>query len=350
MIRPLHPNDAPSLQALLSEPSHLTCDHFESGADLAVFQSFTEQTIGEHYRLVAIREDQLVGFGMLEHSPKVRLAHVGRIGLLLPAQNMDAGAAAELLAALIDLADNWLNLRRLEVEIPVSIPSLAELVRSSGFEAEGIMRSSLGPGPHFQDETAFARLRGYGDSDHGKRPPVALPDRKNNRTASTQTIIRSMATGDIDSLYEIFRAPENCRTTLQLPSQEIWLTQQRVLQPPPGMIRLVAEYQDQVIGMISMRQREQTCRAHCAGIGMMVHPDFWGQGIGSRLLAQVLDHADHQLGLTRVELQVHTDNAVGVQLYKKHGFVVEGTKRFHTFGDGGWADTYFMARLASSES
>jgi putative acetyltransferase len=115
------------------------------------------------------------------------------------------------------------------------------------------------------------------------------------------------------------------------------------------MIRLVAEYQDQVIGMISMRPREQNCRAHCAGIGMMVHPNFWGQGIGSRLLAHVLDHADHQLGLTRVELQVHTDNPVGVQLYKKFGFVVEGIKRFHTFGDGGWADTYFMARLATSE-
>ena len=76
----------------------------------------------------------------------------------------------------------------------------------------------------------------------------------------------------------------------------------------------------------------------------MVHPDFWGLGIGSRLMERTLELIDGQQNLKRVELQVHTDNPAGIRLYERFGFVVEGTKRFDTFGAGGWADTFFMAR------
>jgi putative acetyltransferase len=42
----------------------------------------------------------------------------------------------------------------------------------------------------------------------------------------------------------------------------------------------------------------------------------------------ILDIADNWLKLKRVELSVFTDNEPAIALYKKMGFVVEGTKKY----------------------
>ncbi|MFO7683801.1 MAG: GNAT family N-acetyltransferase, partial [Chloroflexota bacterium] len=68
-------------------------------------------------------------------------------------------------------------------------------------------------------------------------------------------------------------------------------------------------------------------------------------GIGSRLMEGILDITDNWLDLRRVELEVNTDNPAAIRLYQKFGFEIEGTHKFHAFGNGRWADSYFMARL-----
>ena len=78
---------------------------------------------------------------------------------------------------------------------------------------------------------------------------------------------------------------------------------------------------------------------------MKVHPEYWGHGIGSRLMKSVTDLADKWLNTIRIELEVNCDNPAGIRLYQKSGFVIEGTKRFHGYGDGRWTDSYFMARI-----
>ncbi|MEO0409275.1 MAG: GNAT family N-acetyltransferase, partial [Cyanobacteria bacterium P01_A01_bin.135] len=55
--------------------------------------------------------------------------------------------------------------------------------------------------------------------------------------------------------------------------------------------------------------------------------------------------ADKWLNLTRLELIVYTDNGPAVRLYKKFGFVVEGTLTQYAFRDGAYVDAYTMARL-----
>jgi putative acetyltransferase len=130
-----------------------------------------------------------------------------------------------------------------------------------------------------------------------------------------------------------------------MPSQEFSRAAERVNNSPPGTYRLVAEANGRVIGMIALHQSTNPRMCHSAGLGMMVHPDYWGQGIGSQLMAAILDLADKWLNLKRVELEVNTDNPAAVHLYEKFGFVIEGTKRRHTYGGGRWADSHFMARI-----
>jgi putative acetyltransferase len=59
----------------------------------------------------------------------------------------------------------------------------------------------------------------------------------------------------------------------------------------------------------------------------------------------MVDLADKWLNLSRIELEVYTDNEPAIHLYKKFGFVVEGTHTRFAFRDGQFVDVYAMARL-----
>ena len=344
LIRPLHPSDARALSDLLGEPTILHCGHFEPAAEFPVFQTFARQPEGEQHRLVAAKDGHLVGLGILERPASSRMAHLGKVSLLVIPDIHGQEIGADLLDALIDIAETWLNLKRLESVIPANATAVQHIFAQAGFIAEGTLKKSLYGDGQFQDEVLLARLRGFEDLDGAKRRPALEPPKQPARKVSN-LLIRPMADEDVDDLYDIFRAPENCRTTLQLPSQELWLTHQRVRERSADIRRLVAVADERIVGTITLRPHAHRCRVHAAELGLMVHPDHWGQGIGSRLMTRMLELADRWLNLTRIDLVVQTDNSAGIRLYDKFDFVVEGTKAFHTYGDGGWVDSYIMARV-----
>ena len=78
---------------------------------------------------------------------------------------------------------------------------------------------------------------------------------------------------------------------------------------------------------------------------MAVRDDWQGRGAGSALLQAAVDFADKWLNLSRLELDVYTDNQPAIALYKKFGFVIEGTHHRFAYRDGGYVDAYMMARL-----
>ena len=78
---------------------------------------------------------------------------------------------------------------------------------------------------------------------------------------------------------------------------------------------------------------------------MAVDVAYQGQGVGSALLAAIVDLADNWYNLRRLELEVHADNAAGVALYEKFGFEVEGVYRKFAYRDGAFVDALAMARL-----
>ena len=78
---------------------------------------------------------------------------------------------------------------------------------------------------------------------------------------------------------------------------------------------------------------------------MAVMDDWQGKGAGTALMQAAVDLADKWLNLTRLELDVYTDNEPAIRLYKKFGFVIEGTLVNYAYRDGQYVDTYTMARL-----
>jgi putative acetyltransferase len=242
------------------------------------------------------------------------------------------------------VADNWLDLKRVELEVFVDNEAALHLYKKFGFETEGVKRKIAFGAGKWQDTLVMARLRNVaglqvaGSKGQGgeERPSKPQP---------VQAQIRPPLEEDIEQLYNLLRHPLVARTTLQMPTQEILQTAERIKSHRPGFYRYVAVVAGKVVGNIAIYQSDRPREAHAAGLGMMVDPDYWGMSIGTQLMDTVLDLADNWLNLMRIELEVNTDNPAGVRLYEKSGFTIEGTKRFHTYGDGRWADSYFMARV-----
>lgn len=101
-----------------------------------------------------------------------------------------------------------------------------------------------------------------------------------------------------------------------------------------------------VVGVIGLNVNQSPRARHSGSIGIMIHKDYQGQGIGRALLNKVIDLADNWLMLVRLELGVFTDNERALNLYKSLGFEIEGTKRCALIKNGKYADEYLMSRIS----
>jgi putative acetyltransferase len=163
--------------------------------------------------------------------------------------------------------------------------------------------------------------------------------------------IRRAEPRDCPDVYEIFSSPKAFSGTLQLPypSAEDW--RQRLAEPGEGTYHLVAEVDDRVVGMLTIITfPNKPRRRHAASIGMGVHDEWQGKGIGSALMRAGVEMADRWLNLLRLELEVYTDNEPAIRLYERFGFEREGVLRRYAFRDGRYVDALLMARLRPDDA
>jgi L-phenylalanine/L-methionine N-acetyltransferase len=157
--------------------------------------------------------------------------------------------------------------------------------------------------------------------------------------------VRAREARDLEALTAIANLPGVIHGTLQLPFRSLDERREQWGQPRPGLHSLVAEHDGRVVGQLNLHQEPSPRRRHCGSIGMSVHDDFVGRGIGSALMVAALELADNWLGLRRIELTVYTDNVPAIRLYEKFGFVTEGTRRDFALRAGVYVDALAMARL-----
>lgn len=159
--------------------------------------------------------------------------------------------------------------------------------------------------------------------------------------------IRAMRDTDMPGLFEIYNQPAFRLGTLALPYESYETVKAWAEPRSPRDLHLVADLSDRVVGAAALRPFYGR-RAHAAEFWIAVHADFAGNGIGSRLLAAIIDTSEQWLNVTRIEMTVFTDNAPAIALYKKFGFAIEGTHRAASFREGVLVDAYCMARLRPS--
>ena len=161
--------------------------------------------------------------------------------------------------------------------------------------------------------------------------------------------VRHAKPSDFEAIHETMSQPRAISGTMQLPysSGERW--RKRLTEPPPGYYLLVACIDNEVVGNVGLwTSPNSPRRKHVGDIGMAVHDDWQGKGVGTALMEAIIELADNWLNLIRLELEVFTDNKPAIGLYQKFGFEIEGTHRCFAFRDGQYVDAYFMARLRES--
>jgi L-phenylalanine/L-methionine N-acetyltransferase len=165
---------------------------------------------------------------------------------------------------------------------------------------------------------------------------------------SGEILIRAREPADVEAITAIMNCPRVVAGTLQLPWRSVAEHEERLGQRRSEVHSLVAEIDKEVVGTLGLHVESHPRRRHCAGIGMAVHDEFQGRGVGTALLAAAIDLADNWLGLRRLELHVYPDNVVGIRLYEKSGFIVEGTARDFALRNGVFIDALALARLRDS--
>jgi len=162
---------------------------------------------------------------------------------------------------------------------------------------------------------------------------------------TTAITIRRAEPGDYAAVQAIYAAPMAQAGTLQLPFPSLDLWKQRLQVVDPNAHVLLACAGDEVVGQLGLYVCAYPRRRHVGELGMGVRDDWQGRGVGGKLLAAALALADGWLQLRRIELQVYADNAAGIALYTRHGFVEEGRHRDYAFRDGVFVDAVSMARI-----
>jgi putative acetyltransferase len=112
------------------------------------------------FLLVACVEGEVVGNLGLETSPaRPRMRHVGGVGMAVRDDWQGKGVGTELMRAALDLADNWLNLTRIELRVYVDNSAAVALYKRFGFEIEGTHRRMAFRDGEYVDAYSMARIR-----------------------------------------------------------------------------------------------------------------------------------------------------------------------------------------------
>ncbi len=81
---------------------------------------------------------------------------------------------------------------------------------------------------------------------------------------------------------------------------------------------------------------------HCGTVGIAVAQVFWGIGVASALMDYVTEWAMKTRFVSKLDLQVRTDNERAIRLYERKGFVIEGLLTRQMYIDGVYFDHYWM--------
>lgn len=157
--------------------------------------------------------------------------------------------------------------------------------------------------------------------------------------------IRALAEQDHHAIHEILSSPTVIEGTMRLPHAAESATAER-LAPRSGTIHLVAAIDRYAVGVLELvTWPDEPRHRHVGEINLVaVHPDWAGRGVGRALMEAAIELADDWLNLRRLSLVVFVDNVVALEMYRRLGFVVEGTMFEYGFKRGKYIDAHVMAR------
>ena len=159
-VRHAEPDDAQAVHRILSGPRATAGTMqlpLQSVED--VRKRFFSETREGFYHLVACVDEEVVGHLGLETFTRPRRRHVGEIGMAVRDDWQGKGIGSALMEAALDLADNWLNLIRLELTVYSDNAAGIALYEKFGFEIEGTHHRYAFRNGEYVDAYSMARIK-----------------------------------------------------------------------------------------------------------------------------------------------------------------------------------------------
>jgi len=103
--------------------------------------------------------EKVIGCAGLSVFASPRLRHSGGIGIMVHKAYQGNGAGQKLMEALLDVADNWLMLVRVELTVFTDNERAMKLYQKLGFEIEGTKQKAAIRNGKYADEYMMARIR-----------------------------------------------------------------------------------------------------------------------------------------------------------------------------------------------
>ena len=160
IVRPAEPEDYKALHRIFSGPRAIAGTLQLPFPRAETWRERLSDPPEGSYSLVACVEGEVVGSLGLETSPtRWRMRHVGSIGMAVSDDWQGKGVGTALMEAALDLADNWLNLTRIELRVYVDNSAAVALYKKFGFEIEGTHRRLAFRNGEYVDAYSMARIR-----------------------------------------------------------------------------------------------------------------------------------------------------------------------------------------------
>ena len=158
-IRRAEPNDYEAIHQIFSGPRAVWGTLQLPFPSVEVWRKRLAEPPEGFYLLVACVSNEVIGQIGVETFPnRPRRRHVGQIGMVVRDDWQGKGVGTALMQAALDLADKWLNLLRLELEVYTDNESAVHLYQKFGFEIEGTAIQHAFRDGQYVDSYLMARL------------------------------------------------------------------------------------------------------------------------------------------------------------------------------------------------
>ncbi len=170
--------DAEAIQATFSSPKAMAGTLQLPYPSADAWRKRLGDTSADDYLLVAEIDGDVVGnLGLHMASKSPRRRHVGLIGMSVRDDWHRRGVGTALLAAALDLADNWINYTRLELTVYTDNAAALALYRKFGFQIEGTLKNFAFRRGRFIDAHTMARLAPGPEARIGSAPSAPRASR-----------------------------------------------------------------------------------------------------------------------------------------------------------------------------
>jgi putative acetyltransferase len=158
-IRRQEPEDAVALHDLYSQPKVIWGTTLMPYPSLHFWKTKVVEEPRGMTRLVACVDEKAIGHIILSTFAPPRRRHAGDIAMAVHDEWQGKGCGFALLSAILDIADNSMDLKRVELQVFTDNERARRLYERCDFEIEGTLRGYAIREGGYADVYAMARLR-----------------------------------------------------------------------------------------------------------------------------------------------------------------------------------------------